>query len=99
MAIKKSYETSGNKTQLLDEFYIPFLNETVEYRRIAGYFSSSSLIIASKGIEGLIKNNGKMKLLISPELTQQDYEVICTTNRLNDNLNLFDEINYQRNEL
>ena len=91
--IKKSYETSGNKTQLLDEFYIPFLNETVEYRRIAGYFSSSSLIIASKGIEGLIKNNGKMKLLISPELTQQDYEVICTTNRLNDNLNLFDEIN------
>ena len=91
--IKKSYETSGNKTQLLDEFYIPFLNETVEYRRIAGYFSSSSLIIASKGIEGLIKNNGKMKLLISPELTQQDYEIIRSTNKLSENLSLFDDIN------
>lgn len=91
--IKKSYETSGDKTQLLNEFYIPFLNETKEYRRIAGYFSSSSLIVASKGIEGLIKNNGKMKLLISPELSQQDYEVIRTNNGINDRLEMFDNFN------
>ena len=92
--IKKSYETSGDKSQLLNEFYIPFLNETIEYRRIAGYFSSSSLIVASKGIEGLIKNNGKMKLLISPELTEQDYEIIKSTNNISSDLNLFDEFNH-----
>lgn len=90
LRIEKSYETTGDKNQLLNEFYIPFLNETTEYRRIAGYFSSSSLVIASKGIEGLIKNDGKMKLLISPELTEQDYEVIKMNGELNDKLEIFD---------
>lgn len=90
--IKKSYETSGDKNQLLDEFYIPFLSETIEYRRIAGFFSSSSLIVASEGIEGLINNNGKMKLLISPELSEQDYEIIKSTNQISDNLNMFNDI-------
>lgn len=90
LRIEKSYETTGDKNKLLNEFYIPFLTETTEYRRIAGYFSSSSLVIASKGIEGLIKNNGKMKLLISPELTEQDYEVIKMNGELNDKLEIFD---------
>ena len=94
--IKKSYETSGDKSLLLKEFYIPFLSETKEYRRIAGYFSSSSLIIASEGIEGLLRNNGKMKLLISPELTKQDYEIIKSSNILNDNLEMFE--NFDINE-
>lgn len=91
--IEKSYETTGKKTQLLEEFYIPFLQETKEYRRIAGYFSSSSLVVASKGIEGLIKNNGVMKLLISPNLTEQDYEIIKTNNYITDTLSIFDEFN------
>lgn len=95
LEIKKSYETSSNKGQLLDEFYIPFLSETIEYKRIAGFFSSSSLIVASKGIEGLIKNNGKMKLLISPELTKQDYEIIRLTHELKSDLNMFENLNLQ----
>lgn len=91
--IKKSYETTGNRNQLLEEFYIPFLGETKEYRRIAGYFSSSSLIIAAEGIEGLIKNDGVMKLLISPDLSKQDYEIIRDNHCLPDNINLFNDIN------
>ena len=91
--IKKSYETSGNKNSLLEDFYIPFLSETKEYRRIAGFFSSSSLIVASEGIEGLIKNNGIMKLLISPNLSQEDYEIICKTKCLDSSLFMFNEFN------
>ena len=91
--IKRCYESSSEKDQLLNDFYIPFLNETVEYKRIAGYFSSSSLFVAFKGIEGLIKNNGKMKLLISPELSEKDYEIIKSYNNLSSDLNFFDEIN------
>lgn len=93
LMIKKSYETSGNRTELLEEFYIPFLSETVDYRRMAGFFSSSSLIISVKGIEGLIKNNGKMKLLISPRLSQQDYDIIKNTNSINSSLSIFDDFN------
>lgn len=93
--IEKHYETTGNRKQLLEEFYIPFLSETLEYKRIAGFFSSSSLIIASKGIEELIKNNGKMRLLISPKLSQQDYDVIKIRNneKLSSTLSIFDEFN------
>ena len=93
--IKKNYETTGNKTQLLNEFYIPFLGETIEYKRIAGYFNSSSLVVASEGIEGLLKNNGKMKLLISPELSKQDYDIIKSNNMITDDLNLFDNLDIE----
>ena len=53
LEIAKCYETTTNKTELLDSFYIPMLEHTTTYLRIAGYFSSTSLAIASKGIEGL----------------------------------------------
>ncbi len=74
--INTSYETTEHQTQLLDEFYIPVLEQATKYYRIAGFFSSSSLSVAAKGIEGLIKNNGKMYLLISPELSVEDYNII-----------------------
>lgn len=70
------YETTESKSQLLDDFYIPVLENACKYYRIAGYFSSSALSVAAKGIEGLIKNGGKMHLLISPEISEDDYKVI-----------------------
>lgn len=82
--IESCYETTGVKTKLLEEFYMPFLQETSNYFRIAGFFSSSSLAIAAKGIEGLIRNNGKMRLLISPKLSEQDFTIIKNTNSLDD---------------
>ena len=82
LRIDSSYETSGEKNKLVEDFYIPMLSETSNYFRIAGFFSSSSLAIASKGIEGLIKNNGKMRLLISPKISEQDLDVIKRTQSL-----------------
>ena len=71
-----SYETNDCSSQLLDDFYIPTLEQAVKYYRIAGFFSSTSLSIAARGIEGLVKNNGKMYLLISPELSADDYQIM-----------------------
>ena len=39
-------------------------------------FSSSALSVAAKGIEGLVNNGGKMYLLISPEISEEDYKII-----------------------
>ena len=91
LEIAKCYETTNNKTELLDKFYIPMLEQTTTYLRIAGYFSSTSLAIASKGIEGLVKNNGKMRLLISPELSEQDYQTIISSksNKLSESMDMF----------
>ena len=95
LLIQTSYETTENKTQLLEEFYIPLLEQSKQYFRIAGFFSSSSLVIASKGIEGLIKNNGIMRLLISPRLSEQDVKVLksCNYEELPDTLSIFQELN------
>lgn len=76
LCISTSYESSESKTQLLDEFYIPVLEQATRYYRIAGFFSSSALAVAAKGIEGLVKNGGKMYLLVSPELSDEDYRTI-----------------------
>lgn len=77
--IEKCYETTSKKTSLIDEFYIPVLSQSNLYLRIAGFFSSTSLVIVSKGLEALYHNCGKMKILISPELSEQDYSVLKNT--------------------
>lgn len=74
ISIKSSYETGED--DLLESFYIPVLENAVRYDRIAGFFSSSSLAIASKGLAGLIKNNGRMRLIACPQLQKDDVQII-----------------------
>jgi superfamily II DNA or RNA helicase len=67
------YEGLG--ARLASEFYIPVLRRTGEYWRVSGYFSVDSLVIISTGLAGLIKNGGRMRLIVglhdvSPELVE-----------------------------
>lgn len=86
-----SYESDSNKNQLLDNFYIPVLENSKKYFRIAGFFSSTSLSVAAEGIEGLIKNDGKMYLLISPELSEEDLSIISKSEKLENDAILFSD--------
>lgn len=72
--IKSSYETGED--DLIEEFYVPVLENSIRYDRIAGFFSSSSLAIAARGILSFIKNNGKMRILACPKMNKQDIEII-----------------------
>lgn len=74
MEVHNCYETGVNN--LLEDFYIPVLKESTLYRRIAGFFSSTSLSVASKGIAGLIQNGGKMELIVCPRLSEEDITAI-----------------------
>lgn len=76
LEIKRSYETTADKDQLLDDFYIPVLSQSKHYYRIAGFFSSSSLSIALRGVEAMVANGGQIKMLVSPELSDDDYAVL-----------------------
>lgn len=58
------------------DFYIPLLKEAVLYKRAVGYFSSSALAEISKGITGLVENDGHIQLVASPYLTAKDMEAI-----------------------
>ena len=74
ITLKISY--SSESDDILNNFYIPILEESNEYLRLSGYFSSSSFALAARGILGLINNNGKMKLIISPVINKTDLEII-----------------------
>ncbi len=74
LTLKNNYESGIDC--LIDDFYIPVLTETVKYDRIAGFFSSSSLVVAAKGIAGLIKNGGKMRIIASPMFSKTDLEAL-----------------------
>jgi len=79
LVLKQNYESGIDN--LVNNFYNPVLQEANQYDRIAGFFSSSSLAIAAKGIAGLIKNNGKMRIIASPKLSHNDIETIENVNR------------------
>ena len=61
---------------IVDSFYLPILKESVQYDRAVGFFSSTVLIEMMKGLKGLIRNEGKMRLIISPKLSEEDIEAI-----------------------
>lgn len=74
LEILRSYKT--NKNDVVKEFYLPILKESVLYKRAVGFFSSTALIELSKGISGLIKNGGKIKFIVSPLLSAEDIDAI-----------------------
>ena len=74
LRLKRTY--SSDTDDILRDFYIPALQVSVEYQRLAGFFSSGALAVAARGLLGLIKNNGKMRLIVCPKLYQEDVEAI-----------------------
>ncbi|MFW5987824.1 MAG: DEAD/DEAH box helicase family protein [bacterium] len=77
--LKKTY--SSDLDNVLFDFYIPVLNEAIVYNRLAGFFTSNSLAISAKGLADFIKNDGKMKMIISPKLTQEDKEILLISQK------------------
>ena len=74
LQIKAKYATYSD--DLINDFYVPVLSNSVSYKRAVGYFSSSALIEYAKGLKNFIKNEGRMKLLMSPFLYGNDYNQI-----------------------
>ena len=71
--LKESYRTPDN---IVEDFYIPLLSNAKKYDRAVVFFSSSVLIELSKGLINLVKNGGKMRLITSPKLREQDIQAM-----------------------
>jgi len=74
MFFKPSYESRIDN--LVEDFYIPTLQQAVRYDRITGFFSSTSLALSARGIVGLIKNGGSMRMITCPRLEPRDINII-----------------------
>lgn len=74
LSLKEEYRTDS--CNIVDEFYIPCLNVTSTYSRATGYFTSESLSMIAKGLVELINRDGKMRLIASPDLKEDDIAAI-----------------------
>lgn len=78
----KDYLIKSEYRSLIDDmvrdFYIPCLENAVSYRRAVGFFSSSSLVEVSQGIAKMAQNGGKIRIVASPYLSDEDIEAIKT---------------------
>ena len=72
--IKSSYETGED--DLVKDFYVPVLFNAVRYDRIAGFFSSTSLAVAARGIVGFLDKGERMRMLVCPKLNKEDVEIL-----------------------
>lgn len=76
----KDHKVKSEYRSLIDnvvqDFYIPLLKDAVSYKRAVGFFSSSSLVEISKGIAGMVAEGGKIQIVASPYLSDEDIDAI-----------------------
>jgi len=63
-------------TEFVSEFYTPLLSRAVRYDRGVGFFSSSWIESAARGMADLADNDGIARWITSPILSEEDWEAI-----------------------
>lgn len=74
VTVKREYRSQIH--EIARDFYIPLLSNAVVYDRAVGFFSSSILSKIISGITELRNNGGKVRLVVSPNLSDEDIQAI-----------------------
>ena len=69
---------------LVTLFYVPALEDAERYDRLTGYFNAGALALAARGIEGLVRNGGRMRLIVGCTLAPPEIEAIEKGEQLRD---------------
>ncbi len=72
--LKSVYDSSRH--DLVEDLFIPLLRESIRYDRGVGFFSSGWLRQASRGLIELAKNCGEIRMVISPIISEEDWEAM-----------------------
>jgi superfamily II DNA or RNA helicase len=70
LLLKEQYDTSIE--DVINEFYRPVLEKAVSFDRAAGFFSPEVLLNSLDSLKIFIRNNGKMRFIISPLLRNNE---------------------------
>lgn len=65
-------EYRSDRDDLLSDFFIPCLDIATKYDRAVGYFTSSGLAAAGRGLSSFTARDGRARLVASPNLTADD---------------------------
>ncbi|MFE0551897.1 helicase-related protein [Streptomyces pilosus] len=71
--LKLGYDSSD---RILETFYVPALSRSVRYDRSVGYFRSSSLSVAARGLSRFINHGGRVRLLCGAEVSPGDRDAL-----------------------
>jgi superfamily II DNA or RNA helicase len=74
LSLQTSYRSG--RDALLDDFYIPCLQESVQYDRAVGYFSSTLYQVVGLAFADFASRSGRMRLVCSPALTPEDFDTM-----------------------
>ncbi len=74
--ILEEYRTG--EQDLVESFYKPCVQEASTYDRAVGYFRSTVFLLIGPSIIDFAKRGGTMRLVCSPELTNEDYDAISS---------------------
>ncbi|MGL5204407.1 MAG: DEAD/DEAH box helicase family protein [Cetobacterium sp.] len=78
--LKTSYRS--DEDNIYCDFLEKCLKNSISYDRAVGYFTSDSLYLLLEGVENLIRNNGKMRVVTSPQLSEKDVLAIKNLNSI-----------------
>ncbi len=73
------FKTAYNKAEndVAEEFYLPCMRVATKYDRISGYFGSTIYIIAWNALKDFVAANGKMRVICSPYLSDEDQAALA----------------------
>lgn len=72
----------SGRDALLDDFYIPCLQEACLYDRAVGFFSSSLLHVVAIAFSDFALRDGHMRLLCSPALSPEDFAAMKSAHEM-----------------
>ena len=61
---------------LLDDFYVPCLQESVLYDRAVGFFSSTLFHVVALAYSDFVRRGGRLRLICSPALKPEDFDAM-----------------------
>lgn len=67
---------SSETDDIVAEFYSPVLREAVSFDRTSAYFSAKALSLYAEGLESFASKGGKYRLIISQDVSEEDYNEI-----------------------
>jgi superfamily II DNA or RNA helicase len=72
----------SGRDALLDDFYVPCLQESVQYDRAVGFFSSTLLHVVAVAYSDFVRRGGRLRLICSPALKPADFDAMKTADEI-----------------
>ena len=67
----------SGENDLIKEFYVPCMEESIEYCRAVGYFHSSIFCYITNGLYPFIQHGGRMRIVCSVNVSPEDEQQIA----------------------